>query len=97
MEIQCNPMADFVLIDPIPAGLTEGGLALPEGADMGPRLGKVVKVGPGRVSENGNLIPTGVEVGNTVYMMFAYQQPIEVVIQGKTFLIVRARDIVALK
>jgi chaperonin GroES len=94
-QIDFEPLADFLLIDPIPRGTTPGGLALPDGADPDPPKGKVVKVGPGRISEEGVRIEHGLKPGDTVYMCFAYSQPLQITFAGHEYAVVRARDVIA--
>ena len=43
-----------------------GGIVLPGSASEKPSQGEVVAVGPGKKSENGDVSPVGVAVGDTV-------------------------------
>ena len=43
-----------------------GGIVLPGSATEKPSQGEVVAVGPGKKSENGDVSPVGVAVGDTV-------------------------------
>lgn len=95
-QIRFQPTGDFILVEPIRRKQTFGGLALPDGAEIEPPRGKVVKAGPGRVSEEGKLLPMSVGVGDEVYMHFVYQQPMSMTFFGKEYVLVRARDVVGL-
>ena len=48
---------------------TKGGILLPSGSQEKPREGVVITVGPGRITEHGDLIPMAVEKGQRI--MFA--------------------------
>jgi co-chaperonin GroES (HSP10) len=102
MSVNFKPLADFVLIEPIPKNMTPGGLALPDDAKTGPTLGRVIKVGPGRVTETGFNIPVDVQEGNVVYLAFAYQEPMQIDLPDvdlarerteKKYLLCRSRDL----
>jgi chaperonin GroES len=94
VTIPFRPLSDFVLVKPIPPGETAGGIAIPDGAVVDPPKGTVVKVGPGRVTEEGVENPMPVKVGDKVYLHFAYSQPIEIAFGGEAYLITRGRDII---
>ena len=87
------PFADFVLIDEIPNNMTPGGIALPDNASNGPKRGTVVRVGPGRW-ENGVFIESEVEIGDIVYMAFAYNEPIVMELDGNKYVLARTRDLI---
>ncbi len=93
-ELKFEPLQDFVLVEPIPRKMTAGGIALPDDADVGPEIGRVVKVGPGRYLELGTLVPPDVTVGDIVYMMFIHQ-PLRVELAGKAYVVIRARELIA--
>jgi co-chaperonin GroES (HSP10) len=68
-HIPFEALQDYVLIEPIRQGQSAGGIAIPEGSDIGPAKGIVVKVGPGRYSDfGGEFIPTTVKAGEIVYL-----------------------------
>lgn len=63
-----KPLHNFVLIKMLPkAGVTEGGVQVPESSDLEPEKGFVVAIGPGHW-ENGVFIPVSVKVGSTIYL-----------------------------
>lgn len=94
-----RPVEDFLLVEPIPVGETAGGIALPEGANHEPELGRIVKCGPGvwepTQGENGGRRPMPVAEGDLVHLCFVYNQPIVITLDNKKYIVVRARDIVA--
>lgn len=94
-QLDFQPLNDYVLIDPIKVNETEGGIALPEGAQTGPPKGRVAKVGPGRVSEEGKVIPPPVQPGDVVYMILPYNQVPGITLDGHDYAMVRARDLIA--
>mmetsp|Transcript_13111 Transcript_13111/g.24641 ORF Transcript_13111/g.24641 Transcript_13111/m.24641 type:complete len:249 (-) Transcript_13111:50-796(-) len=74
---------------------TSGGLVLATGSDdqKRPSTGVVVKVGPGRMASNGDLIPMSVDVGDSVkFMDFAGN---EIKIGEKEYSVVKMPEILA--
>lgn len=65
-----SPMNDFVMISKKEqAQKTAGGLFIPGNVQEENIItGEIVACGPGRILENGNLIPTTVKPGNIVLM-----------------------------
>lgn len=64
-----RPLGNRIVVEPVRAADEEmrGGLYVPDQAKEKPTRGRVLAVGPGRVSEDGTLIPVqGVEEGDTV-------------------------------
>jgi len=87
-------LADRVVVKPSePEEKTSGGIILPDTAKERPQQGKVVAVGPGRVTDNGTKIPMEVKVGDTV--LYGKYAGTEVLIDGEEHLIMRESDILA--
>ena len=64
-----TPLADRVLIKPIEEEeSTYGTIIVPDMGKDKPDFGTVLAVGPGRYDNNGNLIPTRLEIGQKVIM-----------------------------
>jgi|TARA_R110000796_G_scaffold30978_4_gene82485 chaperonin GroES len=64
-----TPLADRVLIKPIEEEeSTYGNIVVPDMGKDKPDFGTVLAVGPGRYDNNGNLIPTRLEIGQKVIM-----------------------------
>lgn len=96
-KVPFTALQDFILIEPMAQRETKGGIALPEGVNEGDaQRGRIIKVGPGRVTEEGKLIRPDVQPGDIVYLYFAYGQPVGIVLEGVKYVIARSRDIVAL-
>ena len=68
-----------------------GGIVLPGSATEKPSQGEVIAVGPGKKSENGDVSPVGVEVGDTV--IFGQYGGNEIKIDGDEYLILSESDI----
>ncbi len=68
MSIQLKPLADRVVVKPIPREeKTKGGLYLPDTASKEkPQEGTVLAVGPGRLLDDGTRKPVDVQVGDRV-------------------------------
>ena len=68
-----------------------GGIILPSSASEKPSQGEVVAVGPGKKTENGDVLPVGVAVGDTV--IFGQYGGNEIKIDGDEYLILSESDI----
>ena len=68
-----------------------GGIVLPGSATEKPSQGEVVAVGPGKKTENGDVSPVGVAVGDTV--IFGQYCGNEIKIDGDEYLILSESDI----
>ena len=68
-----------------------GGIVLPGSATEKPSQGEVVALGPGKKSENGDVSPVGVAVGDTV--IFGQYGGNEIKIDGDEYLILSESDI----
>ena len=67
MAVKLQPLADRLVVKPIEREeVTKGGIVLPDTNKEKPQEGKVVAVGPGRMSDDGKRVPMEVEVGDTV-------------------------------
>ena len=73
---------------------TASGIVLPDSAKEKPQEGKVLAVGTGKVSDNGQRIALDVKVGDKV--IFSKYAGTEVKAQGQDYLIVSERDILAI-
>ena len=76
-------------------GKTKSGIYLPETVDKErPEQGKIVAVGPGKLSDEGKRITMGVKKGDLV--LFTKYGPNEIKVDGKEYLIAREEDILAI-
>jgi chaperonin GroES len=89
-----KPLEDRILVEPLEAETTTAsGLVIPDTAKEKPQEGKVVAAGPGRVDDNGQRIPMDVQVDDVV--IFSKYGGTEVRYDGKDYLLLNARDILA--
>ena len=94
--VNIKPLEDRVLVTVNDAETTTAsGLVIPDTAKEKPQQGTVVAVGPGKRSETtGELIPVDVNDGDTV--LFSKYGGTEVKVGGDKYLILSARDILAI-
>jgi chaperonin GroES len=89
------PLADRVVVKPSKAEeMTKGGIIVPDTAKEKPVWGEVIAVGPGRVSDDGKIIPMEVKVGNMV--LYGKYSGTEVTFEGEELLLMRESDIFAI-
>lgn len=91
-DVKFEPSLDWLLIQPIEKTITSGGIALPDGAEVDPPRGKILKAGPGRFTELGQLIEHGFKSGDEVMLTF-HGDHLSMTLHGRKMLIVRARDV----
>ena len=91
-----EPTAGYVLVQQLEAEtVTESGIYLPDSAKDKPQSGKVLAVGPDKVSESGAKIKAPVKKGDNV--IFKKWGGNEVTFGSKEFLFVKFEDILAVK
>jgi chaperonin GroES len=89
-----QPLADRVLVKRIEEEQqTKGGIIVPDTAKEKPQQGKIIEVGPGRMTEDGKRIPLEVKKGNKV--LFGKYSGSEVTVGDQEYLIMREDDILA--
>jgi chaperonin GroES len=94
-KIKLNPLADRVVVKPAEAEeKTKGGIILPDTAKEKPVEGTVVAAGPGKISDNGELVKMAIKVGDKV--LYGKYSGTEVTIDGEEYLIMRESDIFAI-
>ncbi len=91
-----KPLDDRIVVRPNEAETqTASGLVIPDTAKEKPQQGEVLAVGPGRRSDtSGELIPVGIEVGNTV--LYSKYGGTEVAVDGEDLLVLNSRDVLAI-
>ena len=91
-----KPLDDRIVVQPNEAEqTTASGLVIPDTAKEKPQQGKVLAVGPGKRTENsGELIPLGIDVGQTV--LYSKYGGTEVTVDGDDLLILASRDVLAI-
>jgi len=89
-----KPLGDRLIVKPSKADeKTAGGIVLPDTAKEKPQQGEVLATGPGKLLENGKVVPMEVNVGETIY--YAKYGGTEVKIGGEDFVILRQDDVLA--
>ncbi len=89
-----QPLGDRVIIEPETAEqTTKSGIVLPDSAQEKPQSGKVVSVGPGRITEDGKSVPISVKTGDVV--IYAKYGGTEIKVNGSDFIILKESDILA--
>lgn len=89
-EINIKPLADRVLVKPLPAEkTTASGLIIPDSAKEKQQKGTVIAIGNGLKDE-----PMTVKVGDTV--LFGKYAGTELVVDATEYLIMRESDILAI-
>lgn len=90
-----KPLGDRIIIELVEGEeKTASGIVLPDSAKEKPQEGKVVAVGTGRVTDNGERVSLEVSEGNTI--IFSKYAGTEVKYQGKEYLILRESDVLAI-
>ncbi len=96
MAGKLQPLADRLVVKPIEREeVTKGGIVLPDTAKEKPQEGKVLAVGPGKLSDDGKRIAMDVKVGDTV--IYAKYGGTEIKIEDEELVILRESDILTKK
>lgn len=92
--MKIRPLSDRVVVQPVePEEKQQGGIIIPDTAKEKPQQGKIVAVGPGRVSDSGEKVAMEVKVGDIV--LYGKYSGTEVTIDNEDLLIMRESDILA--
>lgn len=95
MSIKLTPLEDKIIVKQAQAETqTASGLYIPDNAKEKPQQGEVLAVGPGRRDDKGERIPMDVKVGDKV--LYSKYGGTEVHYEGEDYLIVAARDVLAI-
>ena len=94
MSVSIKPLEDRIVVKTLEAEqTTASGLVIPDTVKEKPQEGKVLAIGPGRVDDNGNRVPLDVAEGDVV--IFSKYGGTEVKYNGEEYLILSARDVLA--
>ena len=94
MSVSIKPLEDRIVVKALEAEqTTASGLVIPDSAKEKPQEGEVLAVGPGRIDDKGNRVPLDVAVGDKV--IYSKYGGTEVKYNGEEYLILSARDILA--
>jgi len=96
VAVQIKPLEDRILVEVLDAETkTASGLVIPDTAKEKSQEGKVIAVGPGRFDEDGEKrVPMDIKTGDTV--IFSKYGGTEVTYDGKDYLLLSARDVLAI-
>ena len=90
-----KPLADRVVVTPLEEEeQKQGDIIIPDTAKEKPQQGKIIAVGPGKISESGTKIAMEVKVGQKI--LYGKYSGSEVTIDGEDYLIMRESDILAI-
>ena len=93
--MKIKPLSDRVIVKAEAAEeKTASGIILPDTAKEKPQEGKIVAVGPGKISDSGNAIKMTVKVGDKV--LYGKYSGTEVTVGNEEYLIMKENDIFAI-
>ncbi len=94
--VKIEPLGDRVVIKPTPKeDVSKGGIVLPDTAKEKPQEGKIIAVGPGRLTEDGKRIAMEVKKGDKV--IYSKYAGTEFKLEDEELVIMREGDILAKK
>ena len=95
MECPITPLGDKIVILPQEEGeQMYGNIIVPDAGQEKPSMGKVLAVGPGRISTNGTLINNKIKIGVTVMVpKFGAQT---VVVENETYIMASENDVLGI-
>ena len=90
-----QPLGDRVLVEALDAEeVRKSGIIIPDTAKERPSEGRVIAVGPGRLTDEGERVEPEVHKGDTV--LYGKYSGTEVTVGDKEYLILRESDILAI-
>jgi chaperonin GroES len=93
--MKVKPLNDRVLVKRIEElQVTKGGIVIPDTAKEKPIEGKVIAVGPGKMSDAGNRMTLQLKEGDRV--LFGKYAGTEIKMEGEEYLMMREEDILAI-
>ena len=97
-KINLRPLGDRIIVEPQSeherGKETKSGIFIPETTEKErPEQGTVVAVGPGKMTDDGKLMPMSLKVGDKV--LFTKYGPDEVKIEGKEYFILSESSVLA--
>jgi len=93
--MKLRPLQDRILVQRVKEEeKTKGGIIIPDTAKEKPAEGKVIAVGIGKLSEEGNRIALEVKKGDRI--LFGKYSGNEIKIEGKEYLIMREDDVLGI-
>lgn len=93
--MKVKPLNDRVLVKRTEElTVTKGGIVIPDTAKEKPIEGKIIAVGPGKMSDQGQRMPLQVKEGDKV--LFGKYSGTEIKVEGEDYLMMREEDILAI-
>jgi chaperonin GroES len=87
-----RPLHDRIIVERLEEETTTAsGIIIPDSAKEKPVQGNVIAVGKGKVTEDGNVLPLDVKIGDKV--LFGKYSGTEVKIEGNEYLMMREDDV----
>ena len=94
INLKLRPLDDRLVVEPLEAEeRTSGGILLPDTAKQKPQRGRVLAVGPGKMSEKGDRTPVSVSKGDEV--LYGRYAGNDIEVGSKEIKILREGDILA--
>ena len=93
MANKIRPLGDRVVVQAMTQETSKSGIIIPDTAKEKPQQGKVVAVGPGRLSDTGERLAPEVKPGDVV--LFGKYSGTEIEVDSDALLILRESDILA--
>jgi chaperonin GroES len=92
--MKVKPLNDRVLVKRIEeVQVTKGGIVIPDVAKEKPIEGRIIAVGPGKMSEQGQRMTLQVKEGDKV--LFGKYSGTEIKMEGEEYLMMREEDLLA--
>jgi chaperonin GroES len=92
--MKVRPLHDRLLVKRIDEeAKSKGGIIIPDTAKEKPMEGRIIAAGPGKLNEDGKLIPLDVKKGDRV--LFGKYSGSEIKLEGEDHLIIREEDVLA--
>ena len=92
--MKIRPLHDRILVKRIEEeAKSKGGIIIPDTAKEKPQEGKVIAVGKGKVTDDGELRPLDVHKGDRI--LFGKYSGTEIQLEGEEHLIIREDDVLA--
>ena len=93
--MKVKPLNDRVLVKRIEeTQTTKGGIVIPDTAKEKPMEGRVIAVGPGKMSDAGNRMSLQAKEGDRI--LFGKYSGTEIEVEGEEYLMMREEDILAI-
>jgi chaperonin GroES len=95
MTTKFTPLHDRILVRRVEeAGITRGGLIIPDSAKDQPQEGTVISVGKGKTNDEGKLFPLAVKEGDSI--LFGKYSGTEIKLDGDDFLIMKEEEVLGI-